>query len=91
MPQGPTATGYPGKSLEDALTLVDDGYLLYIWKQHLRNALDEYYSFITSAQDCQWHALSMAVVTTLVAYQLCMNRVPELFKFQAPRLQTWMQ
>jgi hypothetical protein len=76
--QGPTATGYTGKGLRDVHALVDEGCLLDIWK-HLCGALDEYYSFLTSAQDCQWHALAMAIVTTLSAYQLCVNSAPELF------------
>jgi hypothetical protein len=42
---------------------------LNIWK-HLCGTLDKYYSFIMSAQDFQWHALPMAVVTMLMVYQL---------------------
>jgi hypothetical protein len=76
--QGPTAAGYTGKGLGDVLDLVDNGCLLDIWK-HLRITLAEYYAFIMSSQDCQWHALAIAIVATLSAYQLCVNTAPELF------------
>ncbi len=79
MPQGPMSTVCPGKGLKDTLTLVDDAYPLYIWQRQLRGALDTYYGFITSFQDCQWHALAIAIVATLSAYQLCVNTAPELF------------
>ncbi len=46
------STVYAGKGLKDALTLVDDAYPLYIWQQQLRGALDTYYGFIMSAQEC---------------------------------------
>jgi hypothetical protein len=72
MPQGPTATGYAGKGLRDALTLIDNNYPLNIWKLHLCGALDKYYDFMTPAQDCQQHALPMAVVTALMVYLVWM-------------------
>jgi hypothetical protein len=76
--QGPTAAGYTGTGLGDVLNLVDNNSSLDIWK-HLRIALAEYYTFMTSSQDCQWHALAIAIVATLSAYQLCVNSAPELF------------
>ena len=76
--QGPTAAGYAGTGLGDVLNLVDNNSSLDIWK-HLRTALAEYYTFMTSSQDCQWHALAIAIVATLSAYQLCVNNEPELF------------
>ena len=76
--QGPTAAGYAGTDLGDVLNLVDNNSSLDIWK-HLRTALAEYYTFMTSSQDCQWHALAIAIVATLSAYQLCVNNAPELF------------
>ncbi len=72
------ARGYAGTGLGDVLNRIDKASSLDIWK-HLRIALAEYYTFMTSSQDCQWHALAIAIVATLSAYQLCVNNAPELF------------
>jgi hypothetical protein len=80
MPQGPPSTVYAGKGFNDALTLVHDTYPLYIWKRHLRSALRQLLRLHNVCPRMpEWHALSMAIVTTLMTYQLCTNRVPELF------------
>jgi hypothetical protein len=76
--QGPAPAGYAGTGLGDVLNRIDKASSLDIWK-HLRTALAEYYTFMTSSHNCQWHALAIAIVATLSAYQLCVNSAPELF------------
>jgi hypothetical protein len=68
---------YHGRGLGDIKNMLDDSALT-IWT-HLRGALADYHSFITSMSPPAWHRLAIAIVATLTVYQKIVSKVHALF------------
>jgi hypothetical protein len=68
---------YHGRGLGDIKNMLDDSALT-IWT-HLRGALADYHSFITSTSPPAWHRLAIAIVATLTVYQKIVSKVHALF------------
>jgi hypothetical protein len=68
---------YHGRGLGDIKNRLDEPALT-IWT-HLRGALADYHSFITSTSPPAWHRLAIAIVATLTVYQKIVSKVHALF------------
>ena len=64
---------YHGRGLGNIKNMLDEPALT-IWT-HLRDALTDYHSFITSASPPAWHRLTIAIVATLTVYQKIVSKV----------------